>query len=366
MNKSTININNQILGSDNHCFIIAEIGINYDQNIEQAFKLIDAAANAGCSAVKFQLFSASRMYPPNAGLYQTASGKKKQIVKIIKDNELVHSWIPKLKKYTHLKKLGFIVTTCDEKSTDILEKYDIDAYKIASYEITHIPLLQHVSKKNRPVIFSCAAATLAEVAEAREVFRNHQYGLGIMHCVGQYPADPKSLNLNIIKTLQFAFPDVVVGYSDHTSDPIEAPKSAIILGAKIIEKHITLDRSLPGPDHSFALEPHELKKMVDVIRDIEKKINKGTKINEKKQMLGSSERKTYPNETKTREFTYRTIFATTDIKKGEKITKKNTAVLRPGSLERGLDPKYWNKVLNHKATKNIRKFHPISWRDILI
>jgi len=188
-------------------------------------------------------------------------GEKKDIIKIIKDSELPTDWIPKLRDYANAKNVEFFSTVCDEASGDILENYNADAYKFASYAITHIPLLRHIAKKKRPIIISCGGAKLQEVAEAIEIFEqcgNNE--IVLMHCIGQYPAPLDGLNLNVIKMLQLAFPDIVIGYSDHSSEPKDAPIAAVALGAKVIEKHITLDRNLPGQfdisrhfSHTFSL-----------------------------------------------------------------------------------------------------------------
>ncbi len=366
-NKKEIIIGKTKVGGDNPCFVVAEIGINFDGKYEQATTLIKAAVKAGCSAVKFQLFKAERMYPKEAGKYLTARGEKKDIVKIIKERELPIDWVPRLRNYTKKKGLEFFSSVCDEESADILEKYGGDAYKNTSYEITHIPLIRHIAKKKKPIIFSCGGATLPEVAEAMEVFQKEgNQNIALLHCIGQYPAPLESLNLSIITTLQIVFPDVVVGYSDHSSDPVIAPRAAVALGAKIIEKHITLDRNFPGPDHSFALNPAELTLMVKTIRKTEKEMKKGKRIKIDPILLGTSERKTYPGEKWLRDFTYRCLFAKRNIKKGEKFTRNNIIVLRPGKKKRGLKPKYYELLIKgYKAVRNIPQAKGITWDDIL-
>lgn len=364
-----VQIGNKKVGGSNPCFIVAEIGINFDGKYEQALKLIDAAANAGCDAVKFQLFKAEKMYTENAGKYKIATGEKQDIIPIVKDGELPHTWIPDLKKYANSKNLVFFSSVCDEHSADVLEANNGAAYKMTSYGVTHIPLMKYAARKKKPVIFSCGGATLQETAEALYAIKgegNNQ--IVLMHCIAKYPCPLNSVNLNVIKTLQFAFPDIVIGYSDHSSEPIEAPCAAAALGAKMIEKHITLDRKLPGPDHSFALDPTELKQMVSEIRKTEEMMKQGKKINIDPQLLGSSERKTYDIEKSVREFAFRTIFAIKNIKKGDALTKENIAVLRPGEKKRGLEPKYYGLLTEDGgccATKNIPLGKSIQWDDVL-
>lgn len=356
------------IGGKNPCFITAEIGINHDGKFNQAIKLIDSAIDAKCSAVKFQLFSAETMYAENAGELKTASGQKVNIRDIIKTTELPTDWIPKLKKYANRNGLEFFSTVCSEDDVDKYQKYEPDAYKIASYEITHIPLLRYVARQKKPVVFSSACSTLQEVADAVDIFREERNkNVVLMHCVGKYGANLKDLNLNIIKTLKLAFPDLIIGYSDHSSEPLDAPIAAVTLGAKMIEKHITLDRSLPGVDHSFALTPNELKQMVNGIRSAEEKIKQRKNFRINTVVLGTSERKVYPIEKYVRNFAYRSIFTNRQIRKGEKFNSKNISVLRPGDNKRGLEPKFYEIILNkHKASRNIPPFRGLQWEDILL
>lgn len=362
-----ISIGKKKIGAGSPCFIIAEIGINFDGEYEKAVKLIDSAYMAGCDAVKFQLFKSERMYVATAGKYKTSQGKTENIIDIVKKGELPEAWILKLKKYANNKGLEFFATACDEQSADILQKYNVPAYKIASYEITHIPLLRHIAKKQKPVIFSCGGADLKEVCEALDVFRQEKNkNIALLHCVAQYGAPLENLNLNIITALKHAFPEIVIGYSDHSKDAVSAPVAAVKLGAKIIEKHITLDKNSKGPDHSFALEPFDLKKMVQAIRQAEQDIKDGKEIKINPALLGSSARKTYENE-KDRGFAYRCVFAKKDIKKGQVFSKSNIAVLRPGQAKRGLEPKYYEVLVKgRKATRNIKKDTSLGWDDILL
>lgn len=356
------------VGGNNPCFIVAEIGINFNGKYENALKLIDSAANAFCNAVKFQLFFAEKMYLPNAGEDESGKGKKKDIFEIVKSAELPVSWIPKLKKYANKKGLEFFSTVCEEKGADILKRYKMPAFKFASYEITHIPLLKYVAKFKRPIIFSCGAAEIKEIAEALETFKEEKNNkLALLHCIAEYGAPISKLNLNVIKSLKAAFPNIVVGYSDHSADAALAPRSAVALGAKIIEKHITLDKKMPGPDHFFALEPKELKLMVRTIRKTEQEMKRGLKVQIPETLLGTSERKTYENEWGPRNFAQRCVFSVKNIKKGEKLTKQNIIVLRPGNEKRGLHPRYYDLLLNgYRATRDIKADKSIVWDDVLL
>ena len=363
------------IGQDQPCFIIAEAGINFDGERDKALKLIDAAADAGCSAVKFQVFRAEKMYAKDAGSLIVASGEKIDIKDLIKKMELPYEWLLELKRYAENKGLEFFTSVCDEASADVLEKTGVETYKIASYEITHLPLIQHVAEKKKSIIMSCGGATIQEVDEAIETCKKTGLkNIALMHCIAEYNAPLSTLNLNVITTLKLQYPEIVIGYSDHSSDPVVGPSAAVSLGAKIIEKHITLSRSLPGPDHSFALEPQELKRMVKAIRDTEKKMRSGVKVRLQKKVLGSGKVQTLKNEEYVRKFAYRLLFATQRISKGEAISKHNVAVLRAGESYKeyydiGLHPRYYHLLTDennkYKATKNINIGQAISWADVL-
>lgn len=369
-----ISIGKQKLGENKPCYIVAEIGINFDGEREKALKMIDAAASAGCDAVKFQVFRAKRMYAKDAGKLIVATGEKVDIHQLIKEMELPYEWLAELKAYAESKKLEFFTSVCDEASADVLESVNVNAYKIASYEITHLPLIEHVAKKHKTLIMSCGGATIQEVDEA--IVTAKAAGLNdivLMHCIAQYNAPLDTLNLNVIRTLKSQYPELIIGYSDHSSNPVIAPVAAVSLGAKMIEKHITLDRSTPGPDHSFALEPDELKQMVLAIRQAEKDISNGKVVNVNPKVLGTTKCDTFDNEVYVRKFAYRLLYATHLIKSGEIISKKNIAVLRSGDSYKkyyytGLHPRYYGLLTGkakYKATRVIKVGQAITWDDIL-
>lgn len=365
--KKEFQIGKTKVGDGHPCFIIAEVGINFDGKWEQACALIDAAAKAGCNAVKFQLFTEKKMYPENAGDYQIATGEKRGINKIVKDAELSPDWIPKLKEYAHSANLEFFASVFDEVSSDVMEKHTSDAYKIASSEMTHIPLIRHVARKKKPVILSCGMARLSELARAVELCEEEgNFSIGLLHCIARYPCPLEGLNLNVLGTLDIAFPQAVVGFSDHTSDPVVAPKAAVILGAKIIEKHITLNRRLSGPDHSFALEPLELKQMVQVIRRTEDQLQSGVSLSVDPKLSGTFQKKVFDGEKTSREFLYRSLFAVRDIQKGELFDRENIAVLRPGENKRGLPPDFYEVLVDgYRAVRDITRGTSLTYDDIL-
>lgn len=361
-------IGNSKVSENSKTIIIAEAGINHDGNYEQALKLIDVASEAGADVVKFQLFKANKMYSEKAGNYTTASGVVKPINMILKESELPENWIPKLQDYCREKKIGFLCTVCDEDGGDVLNEYQVDSFKMASYAITHLPLLQHVAHYQKPVIFSSAGAYLSDVDIAiRTIRETGNNKIALMHCVAKYPTPLEECNLNIIKTFKLAFPDLIIGYSDHTAGAIEAPVTAVICGAKIIEKHFTIDKNLPGADHSFSLNPEELKQMCKAIREVEVLDSIAQKAYICESALGTSEKTVRGIEEELRMYAYRCIFAIEDLNPGDVITKDNCAILRPGNMKRGLEPSMYSYLLDHKIkiTKRVNKGEAIQWESIL-
>lgn len=339
-----IRIGKRLIGKNKPCFIIAEAGSNHNGSFKKALKLIDVAVSAGADAVKFQLFKASKLYPKNAG--QTEYLKMKEpIYDIIKKMELPEEWIPKLYKYCKKKKIIFMASVFDEESADILDKY-VNVFKIASYEMTHLPLLKHVAKKKKPIMMSTGATNLKEIEKSvKTIKKEGNNKIILMQCTAKYPAPLESINLRVMVTLKrFGFP---VGLSDHSREPDIAPMAAVALGANVIEKHFTLSNKLPGPDHKFALEPKELKLMVSKIRDVEKTLGTGRKV------VLKYEKELF-------DFARRSLFAIKDIKKGETFGKENIAVLRKGKLKKGLKPEYFDKVLGKKAKRTIKRYKAIT------
>lgn len=361
----SITIGGREVNNSSKVLIIAEAGINHDGKLNQAYQLIDMAADAGADVVKFQLFTAAHMYPVQAGKIRTANGKDTEIYSLIKDMEVPEEWIPKLMAKCEERGVGFLCTTCDEASTDMLAKYGVDAFKIASSEITYIPLLQHTAKTGKTVIFSEGASTMAEICEAVDAIRktgNNQ--IALMHCTAEYPAKLSDCNTNVIETYRRVFPNIVIGFSDHTLEPSLAPIQAVIKGARIIEKHITIDRKLPGADHSFALEFEHLKQLVDDIRAVEQH----PEVVEYDPVIGGrTDKVTLEGEMKLRAFVHRGIFAFRNIEEGEMLTADNIVVLRPGNCENGIAPRFYDLLINERvrANKRIGYNQPIKWDDVL-
>ena len=372
MNDSggNMTIEGRKIGKGEPCFIIAEVGINHNCDINVAKKMIDAAVDAKCDAAKFQTYKVSHLYSKKSGKLDWEDGKKKYSYDIYEGNkkyELLPDWIPELMKYCKEKGIIFMSSVFDEPSCDELMKNNPNSFKISSSTLTNIPLLEYIASKKLPVLISTGGGTLSEVEDAVNVFRKHGCEYAVLHCHLKYPTPPEDVNMNVIKTFRYAFPDAVVGFSDHTEDPTAGPVACVALGGKIIEKHITLDKDMKGPDHFFALNPEELKQMVKAVRNAEKKIEAGEDIHVDPEVLGSSEVKMYESERYLRDFCYQTIISLRDIKKGERLTKENIRILRPGKIPRGLEPKYYTQLIKegYKVAKDVPMGKAITWDDLI-
>lgn len=333
----------------NRCFIIAEAGVNHNGDIEIAKKLIDASKEAGVDAVKFQTFKAENLVTKDApkANYQvdtTGSGTQYEMLKKL---ELSFEEHIILKKYAEEKGLIFISTPFDFESVDLLEKLNIDLYKISSGDLTNIPLLKYIAKLNKPMIVSTGMANLAEVEFAVNAIKEEGNDkIVLLHCTSNYPTNFEDVNLKAMLTLKDAF-KLPVGYSDHTLG-IEVPIAAATMGAVVIEKHFTLDKHMEGPDHRASLNPQELKDMVNSIRNIEKAMGDGIKRCNK-------------NEEKSRYVSRKSIVAKRRIVKGEIITIDMLYFKRP---EKGLSPNMLEYILGKEATVDIEEDEFINFKKI--
>lgn len=349
-------------------YIIAEIGINHNGSIDNCYRLIDAAKEAGCNSIKFQFFKAKNMYPRSAGRLDWQDKKRKysyDIYNACKSFELPGGWIKILMKYCAKRKIDFLSSVFDARGASFLIRNGIKMIKLSSYTITNLPLIEYCARFKLPIIMSTGGTTFVEIEEAVRVVNKYHNRLSLLHCSLKYPSKLEECNLGVIETLSRAFPRNRIGYSDHTEEISAAAVQAVYLGAEIIEKHITLGKKMEGPDHFFALEPKELKKMVRDIRMAEKDIASGNvKIN--KNIYGSPAKIVFEHERYLRNFCFASIFAARDIRKGERIKCGNLRILRPGKRERGLEPKFLDLFKKYKifAIKDIRKEEPIDWEKI--
>ncbi len=331
-------------------FIIAEISGNHNHSIKRAYKIIDAAAKAKVDAVKLQTYTADTLTIDCDNKYfqiRTNKAWKGQTLHSLYQKAYTPwEWQPKLKKYAESKGLLCFSTPFDETAVDFLEKMDVQLYKIASFEIIDIPLLEKIGKTRKPVIMSRGMASIPEINLALNTLRiNGCPQIALLHCVSAYPAKSEEMNLLTIPDIQKRF-NVITGLSDHTLG-INAAIASVSLGASIIEKHVTLCHADGGPDAGFSLEPGELKKMVDGIQDVEKSLGKPS------YKVGSDESQNIVFR--------RSLFAVKDIEKGAKITRDNVRSIRPGH---GLAPKYLSTIINKKSIRKIKRGTPLT-RDLI-
>ena len=318
-------------------FIIAEAGVNHNGSIDLAYKLVDAAKEAGADCVKFQTFKSENLVSKNARKadYQGESTGEDTQLNMLKKLELSYSRFVELKKYCDEKEILFLSTPFDFESIIFLDELDIPFWKIPSGEITNYPYLVALAKTGKPIIMSTGMCEICEIKEAVEILKtNGAPEIKLLHCNTEYPTPFEDVNLRAMETLRREF-NCEVGYSDHTKG-IEVPIAAAAMGAAIIEKHFTLDRNMEGPDHKASLEPDELKQMVTSIRNIEK-------------ALGTGEKKPSESENKNINIARKSIVASKNIKMGEVFTEENISVKRPGN---GISPMKWCEVLGKTAKKD--------------
>ncbi|OIQ12540.1 N-acetylneuraminate synthase [Neomoorella thermoacetica] len=332
----------------NKVFIIAEAGVNHNGDLQLARKLVDAAVEAGADAVKFQTFKAEEVATPGAERAQYQKDnmpeKDESQLEMIKRLELSYAQFRELYAYCRQKGIIFLSSPFDQESIDFLAELGVPYFKIPSGEITNYPFLRRIAGKKRPVILSTGMATLGEVEGALQVLREAgATDITLLHCTTSYPALPEEVNLRAMLTMKQAFA-LPVGYSDHTIG-IAVPIAAAALEAEVIEKHLTLDRNLPGPDHRASLEPGEFKAMVVAIRQVEKSLGDGIK-------------RPAPGELAVMSAARRSLVAVRDIAAGEIITESCLTAKRPGT---GIPPNLWDLVVGRQARRDIAAGSILSW-----
>lgn len=345
-----VRILDRAVGEGYPCFIIAEAGVNHNGSLQMAKRLIDVAKDAGADAVKFQTFSAESVVSKHAerAEYQKENTAiEESQYQMIKRLELTENEFEELSNHAKEKEIIFLSSPFDKRSVDLLEEIGVPAYKIPSGEITNFSLIRYIAGKMKPIILSTGMATLEEIEEVLNIIKSEGISdIILLHCVSEYPVKIEDVNLRAIETIRRVF-KLPVGFSDHTLG-ITIPIAAATLGACVLEKHFTLDRNLPGPDHKASLEPDELREMVEAIRDVEKALGNGIKEPTKE-------------EEKIKKVVRKSIVARVDIPKGIIITEEMLDVKRPGN---GIDPKYLNIVIGRLAKKNIKSDELIDWKMI--
>ena len=320
------------IGEGQSTFIIAEIGLNHNGEIDLAKKMVKEAKRCGANAAKFQMFNTEELYSREHDHFEMFDSLQFS-------NE---EW-QEISDFADEEDILFTASVFDKDSADFLHELESPMFKVASGDLTHIPLLDHISKKKKPTVISTGLSNISEVEEAVNTFHsNDNHNFSLLHCVSNYPSSLENLNLNVIETLKRAF-GVPVGFSDHTLGKT-APVTAVALGADIIEKHFTLDREMEGPDQELSLPLDMFKDMVENIRGIEKGLGNGIKKPvEGEEMIKNARRG---------------ITVRNTIEKGEKITEEDLKITRP---ERGIEPKFYDVVVGKKAEKTIEEDEPLKW-----
>ncbi len=347
MDNMEFTIKDRKVGGNNPVFVIAELSANHNHDIDIAVKTVKAAKEAGADAIKLQTYTPDTItIDCDNEYFQINHGTVwdgRTFYDLYKEAYTPWEWQPELKDAADDIGLILFSSPFDKTAVDFLEEMNVPAYKVASFEITDIPLIEYIASKGRPVIISTGIATLDDIEEAVNACkRAGNRNIALLKCTSAYPAPFEDMNLKAIPDLAEKF-KTVVGLSDHSSG-ISVPVASAALGAGIIEKHFILDRKLGGPDAGFSLEPEEFKTMVDSVREVEKAVGEvNYELTEKT--------------VKSREFA-RSLFAVENINAGELFTEENTRSIRPGY---GLPPKYLNDVLGKKAGENIRRGTPLKW-----
>ena len=325
-----------------HVYIIAEIGVNHNGSLQTAMKMLDTAAALGVDCVKFQAFKAEALASKYA---DTAEYHKKNVNRnennqqeMLKRYELQKEDFIKLKNRCKELNVDFLCTPFDNESIELLEELNVKLWKIPSGEITNVPYLINIAKTGKPVVLSTGMSTMEEILYAVDLLK--KYGttnITLLHCNTEYPTPYEDVNLKAMETIHKET-GLPVGYSDHTPG-IAVSLGAVALGACVIEKHFTLDKNMPGPDHKASMEPDEMRELVSGIRILEK-------------ALGNNEKKVTDSERKNIEIARKSIIALRDIPKGEVLSENNITTKRPGS---GISPIHWFEVLGTKAIKDFKR-----------
>lgn len=344
--NKTISVAGRSISSSSPVFIIAEAGVNHGGDMKLAFKLIDIAAEAGADAVKFQAFRTENLILNNVekAAYQknTTSAAESQF-EMLKKLELSRKQYAELKEYCNKKGILFLITPFDEQSLIELEELGVEAYKIASTDATNLPFLKKVAQTGKPVFFSTGMCYIEEIDAALNEMREFNRNIVLLQCTANYPIADDEPHLNVITTFRNRY-DILVGYSDHTVGVGAAP-FAIPLGAVVLEKHFTIDKSLEGPDHLASLSPEELNEFVQLVRRVEK-------------FTGSFEKKPTESELGTRKSLQKCLVASKDIAAGEIFSEDNIIGKRTGGI--GISPLHYKNLLGKPAARSFKANEIIS------
>jgi len=346
----SISIDGKKIGDEYPCYTIAEAGANHDGLLDKALKLIDAAKESQADSIKFQTYKASKLTTRSAPKYwDDGNPKQTQYEVFSKLDHLTGKDWKKIFEYAKSKSITCFSTPFDEDSVNLLYSLETPAFKIASADITHIPLIKYIAAKKLPIFISTGMASEEEIKDAINTIEDEgNHDIIIMHCITSYPTEPKDANLSMIKTLKEKFPDYVIGYSDHTIGT-NIPVYSTFYGANCIEKHFTFDSSLTqSPDHRLSLNTEGFRRLVNELRIAE--ISKG-----------KSKRIKFNSEREAVKFARRSIVSKRKINIGEKISKEMLDVKRPGT---GISPKFFDKIIGKIVKIEIEEDKPIRWDNL--
>lgn len=350
-----IKVGDSYIGPNERTYIIAEAGVNHNNSLARAKELIVKAARAGANAIKFQTYKAGRLVTKSAPRFWEWKGEIKKkgtqydSYKTMDVDQFPLKHYPELMRVCKQNNIEFLSTPFDEDSADALIKMGMKAIKVSSSDVTNIPFLKYLAKSRLPIFLSVGASTIGEIEEAICVIESMgNTKIVIMQCTLQYPTNFEDANLRVIPTLATIFPRHTMGLSDHTLG-VHIPPAAVVLGARMIEKHYTVDKSLPNsPDHHLSVDPIELKEMVSAIRHVEA-------------ALGTSEKFVLPCEEKTYKYDKRSLVSSCSVPKGTKITKHMVTYKRPGT---GIRPKYLELVIGRVARTDIPEDTTLTWEMV--
>lgn len=341
-----IQLGKRKIGEQHPCYIIAELSANHAGSIENAKQIIRMAKECGADCVKFQTYTPDTItIPCEKEWFHLKKGtwEGKNLYQLYEEAYTPWEWQRELKEEAERVGIDWFSTPFDKTAVDFLEELEIPFYKVASFEVVDLPLLEHIAKQKKPIIMSTGMATLEEIQEAVEtIYKNGTQELILLRCVSAYPATPEQMNLRTIVDLQNRF-EVGVGLSDHSMGSISAV-TAVALGARVIEKHVCLSRTIENPDASFSLEPEEFRNFIKEIRTAEK-------------AMGSVDY-TLSEKEKENRLLRKSIFVTKEFKKGDIITQEHIRVIRPGY---GLEPKFYNQIIGKVAAQDAEYGVPMSW-----
>lgn len=348
---NTFKIGNKPIGDKNQIFLIAEAGVNHNGDLSLAKSLIEVAVDANVDAIKFQTFKAERLLlksTEKATYQKSTTNNQESFYEMIKKYELNEQEFTILKNYCEEKGLIFLSTPFDELSVELLDELNIVAYKVGSGDMNNFLLLKSICAKGKPILLSTGMATLEDVKVSILFIKSNKIkDIVIFQCTTNYPADLEEINLNVINTYQREFPNEIIGFSDHSLG-FEASIGAAAKGAKVIEKHFTLDKNMEGPDHKASLNPMELKNWVKSIRNLEK-------------TLGGYDKIPSNNEIEIAKIARKSLVSVRDVMKGEILRMEDITTKRPGT---GIEPKFYNDIIGKKVKKNILKDTLIAWEDL--